>query len=784
MSNETLDILNHETWQKQLGLLATKFLSDSSSTFVMQNGQINNFCLSSNDHIIEENYRHYSWATDTNCFLKVEREAIFIHRWDKEVIEKVKTNNLNSEFYNHLYKYIGGFTQPKEKSVVPTIMDLFGKLRNASYQKNGLNALKSLLYLLAKSTESTSLESFGLENTIPSYLPESFEKIYDGFKKKIEIDGVLTTKLILRHASGRLFQEAHYQAHINNQLELFTTSFSSQIKYLKQQDKDLVGVHFTPAFITRSIVEEGLRKFDFNNRTVIKILDPACGSGEFLKEALRQIIERHPNYTGKIELHGWDKSQTAVTVANFSLKFEISQYNLRQIELQIIEQDSIICVWDKYDLIFMNPPFVSWEILDKDSQEKVQNALGDYSVNRPNLASPFFYKGIEALNDNGVIGCILPSSIFNADSYEKLREYSNQQLNINLIGKLGNLNLFYNAVVDAGLYIGAKTRTPDPTTIIWADNSLNSTTNALRNLRKFQNNPYITIDEESYSIYKSEVINEIEEFPKCISYQSVILEQKLKEYIISGYMVYLKDIFDVRQGARTGANNAFIIDVAFYNTLEKEEKTYFRPAITNRSINNGITKTTDYIWFPYGNKKIKSDDELIKVAPMFYNLKLRSISSKLKSRTEVLQHKYPWWELTRERVWQNIGAKIVSTEFGKSGSFAYEKSGEYVVERGYAWIFNDSIINNFDDNLNHAYLALFSSSFINQLLALYSKQIAGGQYYLARKFVNNIPIPDLNSVSMKGYTDELIKFGKEISNGKLDSIQENLDLLVKSIYIK
>lgn len=488
MSQNPFDITDKKTWQNSLGLLPTKFLFDSVSQFVMQNGNVNNFCIDFGNQYEIQQYQHYSWASDTNCFLNIVGNTLSIYRWDKkDLIETTNLNGLNESHLIRLYKYIGSFTQPKEKSIVPIIMDVFWKLRNSSGTADGLLALNSLLYLLAKTNEDNpNLEKWGLDIDAGNNLPAVFDNIYEDFQSKIS-NQINTTNVLLRHVSGRLFQEAHYQAFLNTQLDIYGQPSSSN-KIIR--NTELEGVHFTPAFITRSIVEESFRRFDFSNLKEIKILDPACGSGEFLKESLRQIMERKQEFAGTIKLYGWDKSPTAVRVAKFSLSFERNQYLDKSIEIDIIEKDSLDDNWGEYDIILMNPPFVSWELLNTETQDKVQATLGEYSVNRPNLASPFLFKAILSLKSNGIIGCVLPYSIFNADSYKTLRQFSLDNLSIDLIGKLGNLNLFYNAVVDAGIYIAVKTENKnDSSVILWADNSLNSTTDALRNLRIFQQNP-------------------------------------------------------------------------------------------------------------------------------------------------------------------------------------------------------------------------------------------------------------------------------------------------------
>ena len=65
--------------------------------------------------------------------------------------------------------------------------------------------------------------------------------------------------------------------------------------------------HYTPPFLARSIVENSLKNIDLS-KPMIKILDPACGSSEFLIEALKQLNKL--GYSGKVKIIGMDSSKS------------------------------------------------------------------------------------------------------------------------------------------------------------------------------------------------------------------------------------------------------------------------------------------------------------------------------------------------------------------------------------------------------------------------------------------------------------------------------------------
>ena len=137
--------------------------------------------------------------------------------------------------------------------------------------------------------------------------------------------------------------------------------------------------------------------------------------------------------------------------------------------------------------------------------------------------------------------------------------------------------------------------------------------------------------------------------------------------------------------------------------------------------------------------------------------------------------------MTRPRPWQyGIYPKLISTEFGGSGSFGIDSEGIFVVERGLEWSPKFHM-----ENLDvyYLYLSIFSSNFFNQLLALYSKQLAGGEFYnLEAKFVNNIPLPDLTKLDTE-YRKILYDNGRNISSVGIDD-NKMVESVIMHIYGK
>jgi tRNA1(Val) A37 N6-methylase TrmN6 len=152
------------------------------------------------------------------------------------------------------------------------------------------------------------------------------------------------------------------------------------------------GIFFTPKK-ARDLLFEKLKEYNF---TATKILEPSYGTGEFLEDAA--------NIYPEAKLYGVElneklyKSYTnpKATLSNGDfLKYR----NVKRM-----------------DLIIGNPPYFVME--DKDAKNP------KCMVGRPNIYIAFLYKCLEEhLADNGYLGFVLPTSLFNCSFYEPMRKY-------------------------------------------------------------------------------------------------------------------------------------------------------------------------------------------------------------------------------------------------------------------------------------------------------------------------------------------------------------------------
>jgi type I restriction-modification system DNA methylase subunit len=747
-------------WKQNLGLLPIHLKPATNElVFVMLNGGYGDFCLQTANVPEETDYFSASWSSNTKNYVLLDEDKVTIYNWSRNKSEEV-TRRLVAENFDKFYTYLLSKSYKSEKDIVPFVIDIFRQFRNITLEKtNPVEALNLLFVLLTSLDEDYNHFDNEKWNVDEVNIPDGFDFFIE--KLRAGIDNIKPElDLIIRHSAGILFQEAQKEVlFFNPQRDLFGGVSS----IIETKTNLYSSIHYTPPYLARTIVENSIRRLDLT-KARLKIFDPACGSSEFLVEALKQLKEL--NFAGNIEIIAWDSSETAIHTSKFLLKYEQRTIWHDRLEFTVrLVNDSLTEAWDDgYDLILMNPPFVSWELLNKNLRSSVKETLGTRFTGKPNQASAFFFKAVQHLTEAGVIGCVVPSSLLTLDAYKKLREDVQDIISISLIGKLGNF-VFEDALADVSLIVGYIPKTNQIPTLLWTRNEKGITQNALRDLRKsYYSNEVSTVNEKDYSIFQPLTFPIISDSWKSISFKENELLKKMTRLTLEKRLVKVKDIFAVKQGINSGNNRLFKLKKSDYLELPVEEQRFFRPTVDNDAIKQGTLSDVNYVWYPYDEDgiQIKTEEEFRINAPVFFN-KLSPYKQELSARAR--KDETNWWYLSEHRVWLlRKEPRLVSTRFGNSDSFAFDKKGDFIVENGNAWLPKKE----FNETNYYFYLAVFSSPFFNNLLSIYSRQLSGGNWFdLGMKYSQEIPIPNITlpEINELSIYWKLVEVGKELAAG-------------------
>jgi adenine-specific DNA-methyltransferase len=780
-----IDLRNHKNWDAINGTLSVSYNpkeADSDSRLhVVLNGSTGNFCLDYTDDEFDKNLaRNRAWSSDTGYYVKItDNDKVIVTRWWDDYKEEVPYNfvqNKPSKFYEILTKN----NSLQADTIISFAKETFIKLRNCISQSvNGNISLRAFMHLLASldegvnSVNQVNLEKWNLKQFDSTIISQyDWEWLYEAFnaganERKPDI------KSMLRHASNRLFQEAHREA---TRKDFQLAMFGGANRRYNEGISD--GAFYTPTPLVRTIVQEALWALDkakpLNERTSIKILDPACGSSEFLREALRQL--KIKDFKGKVSVTGWDISSTACEMSNFVLHYENNTEWNGKIKIVIEEGDSLIKKWDVgfYDLVLMNPPFLAFEHL-QERKTVVLKEMVDLKTRQPDMAAVFLKKAAEVVNENGVLGLVLPHSLIGAETYKNLRNYLVGELDIDfsLIARLGSAGLFEKAMIIPSVLVGIKQTKAKANTILWTDHQQSSVYTALRELRIYRYNEIPTpVSKDEFSIYENELFAKSSEKWNVKSFKNYQLLEKLKDFTTVG------KLFNVKRGADSGNNAAFLLTKDEWLNLPKKEQSYFRPCIMRDSLKSSQLNDSFYLFYPYGDFRISNEEEFKTKLTDYTNKKItQKIILKLKARRG---RSDKWWELNEHRPWQlERKPKLITAYFGKAGYFAFDKTGEYLVGQSYAWLPKSERIDN--DNFRLAYLALLHAPLINKLLEMVCNVLDGGYYDLSKHYVDSMPLPDLSKVKDQTITEYLTATGEKIYAGK-EIEYEELNQVVANAY--
>lgn len=137
----------------------------------------------------------------------------------------------------------------------------------------------------------------------------------------------------------------------------------------------------------------------------IRILEPSCGTGEFLSFLIKKGI--NPKNIFAIE-----KDEII-----FNLLKEEKEYS----NINLFNEDfTLLNIKNKFDLIIGNPPYFE---LSKEKKESLSREYDLIINGRVNIFSLFMKKSIELLKPNGILAFVISTSMNNGSYYRKLRDF-------------------------------------------------------------------------------------------------------------------------------------------------------------------------------------------------------------------------------------------------------------------------------------------------------------------------------------------------------------------------
>ncbi len=204
---------------------------------------------------------------------------------------------------------------------------------------------------------------------------------------------------------------------------------------LYEGSKSKAGAYYTPEEVCRNIVQDYEEVLRGNS----KILDPCCGTGQFLIAASRKMKEVARTIRPQ-NLWGYDIDPLAVRIARLNLMVEFPgfDFNPNIYQRNVIyhfNYDNRSHKFNNFDLIIGNPPWGAEFTIQQTSflKEKYPEILSFESF------SYFLFIALQVLNQGKYLSFILPESILNIKTHADIRRYILTNASILKIESLGRL---------------------------------------------------------------------------------------------------------------------------------------------------------------------------------------------------------------------------------------------------------------------------------------------------------------------------------------------------------
>lgn len=252
---------------------------------------------------------------------------------------------------------------------------------------------------------------------------------------------------------------------------------------LSEGNKTKSGSYYTPQTIAGEMADEMCSRNDL-------ILDPACGTGQFLLEAAN-IVEK------PTQLYGIDSDSTAVRICRINL---IKRFSGMIFEPQVYCANSLLDFGTKtlftelhpnlpighFDVVMTNPPWGGhWN-----RKEKLELSKRFPQIGSGESFSFFLVQAMKFAKKGGKISFLLPESILNIKVHSDIREYLAESFTVKKILPLGRpFNGVFSSVIRLDV-LNEKSKRPRSSEAVFSifqnekDRSL---------LKKIEQKPFLTL---------------------------------------------------------------------------------------------------------------------------------------------------------------------------------------------------------------------------------------------------------------------------------------------------
>lgn len=711
------------SWAKRLGLVQTRLRSarkdPAGHHYAMLDGVDGSLAISTSPVELQQGL-DWTWSSQLRAHVEVGNEKVVV----RPVEQRAQVLRFElSQVDANIEKFFDVVTSQKTSPAVTVVEHVANCFRahRAVEEHDGANpqkSLRSFLSILDSMIEERQPQAADIN-------PEHRHRVIEELRYNRLVGRQADLELTIRHAAGMVFQEAHAEL----DAEPLTPQLFGLAPAPRRSTRNRLGAYYTPPGLARTLCDLALKPY--LSQPSITIVDPACGSGIFLVEALRSL-ERH-GFTGQVFLIGFDISPVAIEMASFSLKHADTDLKVRfsVTAKDFLRFDEVIAA----DIVLMNPPFVAYEDLSLDLKADIKVKLGDAYRFKPDFSMLFVSLALAQLNRGGTLAALLPAGVLQQSSAKDWRSSIVEGNTLELIAVLGDHGLFRDAMVNISAILlrdTSKEAELQPT-MFWASQKRGASSEGLRHLRRWADGDKHPQRNPDWSIYQARpglITPRGNWTPRPNSLGNLPDTLREKPFIST-----VSNLFHVEQGIRPGLiGERLIIPLGMWESLPRKEQDYFRPIAENKSIRTGQILPVNMMFYP---QIPMSDAEVRKRLPSFHGLRIADLNLAKGELVEAIR--------ARRATNSQPLPRLVSRIYVAEDSFAVDQDGYHVVVQGSSWLPKPALTSVTDHlpSLLIDYALLMNSRLFFLLLREFCRIVGGGQVEASQANTSTVPLPNL-----------------------------------------
>ncbi|MBE0497195.1 MAG: N-6 DNA methylase, partial [Campylobacterales bacterium] len=525
----------------------------------------------------------------------------------------------------------------------------------------------------------------------------------------------------------------------------------------------------------------------------VKVLDPACGSGAFLTQALEYLIKEHKELQEKLtimgditayydieasvlenNLYGVDINEDAVEIAKLSLWLRTAQKGreLTKLAGKILCANSLLDMpfpENSFDVVIGNPPYVRVQGLKSNYEDeaklyeaKYQSATGNYDI-----YALFLEMSFGMLKPTGKLSYILPHKFLISDFGSGLRGFLAKNKAVESLLHFGSEMVFE----DASTYTCIITLSHENEQLKFK--SINP--KDISDDFKYDTIGYEKLGSDKWNLSNNEILTVLEK----------INQQPLK----------VKDVFaKIFQGIATSGDDVYLL-------LQTKEGLYSKALDRIVEVENGLLKpmlkgedisryanlqNRYFVIFPYiiENAKAKPMGEayIQEHFPNGYKY-LKANEAFLRGREKGrFDNPKEWFLFSRKQGIDSVEQpKIITPDIALKSQMSFDKGEFYHGTTLYSFIKKDSVQEDY-----RFYLAILNSSLMWLFIQNTSTELRGGYFRFKTAYLEPFPLPKLEHFDQQEPFIEkaniMLSLNKQLQEAKQNFLNElNLEKIPKKL---